>query len=321
VSSVDETERQLEAWLEERARPMPQYVLESSIEAIARTSQVSPDGLLGIRWLNRPMIAIGVAFALLVVAVTTGPSLLDRFGRAGSGGIGPPSCEPPPAGLVGWWPGDGVTEDVVGDRDAELIGGAKFAPGTVGEGFGLDGQDDFVDVADDPALDVGRRDFSVALWVWFDVTDGEQVLVEKWVQGIGVASGWTLTKLETNALGLFTEDGVGGGHGALTDPLELPARTWVHIAGRRVGGAVDLFLNGERVATATDPAAILDLDTDASLKFGHRGAPGDTPGSEDPNGYFLDGVVDEVLFVVGRAMTDGEVTAIHGAGTAGSCKP
>jgi concanavalin A-like lectin/glucanase superfamily protein len=323
MSTMDDlTERELEGWLQDSARPMPQYVLESSLETVARTPQVSPNGPFGIPWLNRRLLAVGAVAAVLLVAISLGPTVLDRLGRLErAGGVGAPTCAPPPSGLTGWWPGDGSVDDIIGDLDAELVGGTTFAPGLVGEAFRLDGDGDFIDVADDPALDVGRRDFSVSLWVWFDTTDGEQVLVEKWVQSFDQpAVGWTLTKLDTNVLGFFAEDGLGDGNGATSSPLELPIETWLHIAARRVGGTVDLFMNGERIATASRPGGILDLDSAASLKLGHRGGPRDTPGSQDEAGHFLAGSLDEVQYAVGRGVTDGEVEAIYRAGVAGSCK-
>ncbi len=322
MSGADDTERELEAWLHERARPMPQHVLESTLVSVGRTSQVSPGGPFGIGWLDRRLVAIGATVALALVAITIGPSVLDRFGRSAPGGVGSPSCAIAPPNLVGWWPGDGSVEDIVGGRDAELIGGASFAPGLVNRAFQLDGDGDFVDIADDPALDVGRRDFGVALWAWFDHTGGEQVLMEKWVQRFGApALGWTLTKLDTNAIGFFTEDGLGGGAGASSRPLDLPARSWLYLVARRSGGTVDVFMNGERIATASNSSPILDLTSDSSVKLGHRGGPGDTPGAQDPNGYFFAGALDEVQFVVGRTMTEDEVRANFRAGEAGTCEP
>jgi Concanavalin A-like lectin/glucanases superfamily len=321
VNDLDATERDVEAWLQDGAQPMPRYVLESSLERVAQSSQVNPRGPFGIPWLNRPVVAVAGVLAALVIAISFGPGMLERSGRSQSGGASPSACLKAPASLTGWWPGDGSVDDIAGGRDAELIGGAAFAPALVDQGFQLDGKDDFVDVANDPALDVGRRDFSVALWVRFDDTAGEQVLLEKWIQGAGMASGWTLTKLETGVLGFFTEDGLGAGNGAASDAIDLPAGSWLHVAARRVGGTVDLFLNGELVATASNPSAILDLDTDASIKFGHRGGPGDTPGSVDDSGYYLDGVVDEVQLTVGQALTDDNVRSSFRAGQAGTCKP
>jgi hypothetical protein len=51
--------------------------------------------------------------------------------------LGKRSCAPLPSGAVSWWPGDGNTNDIVGSNHGQLVGGAKFAPGFVGEAFNL----------------------------------------------------------------------------------------------------------------------------------------------------------------------------------------
>ena len=318
-----ETERRLEAWLQDAARPMPEYVLESSIEAVARTGQVSPNRPVAVRWLDKRKSGVAAIAAVLVVGLTVGPVLVERFGSSlRSTFSGANACVQPPPGITGWWPGDGIPLDVVGAHDADLVGGATFAPGIVGEAFTLDGDGDFVDVRDDPGLDVGRRDFSVSLWVRFRDTDGEQVLAEQWVQRHGEPShGWTLTKLEDNSFGFFTEDGQGEGNGARSRPLDLPSLTWIHVAARRVGETVDIHVNGERVAAERKAGAIFDLNTEASLKFGHRGGLLDTPGSEDTSGFFLDGLVDEVQLLIGRAVSEDEVQDAYRARGAGMCTP
>jgi hypothetical protein len=48
------------------------------------------------------------------------------------------SCPPSPAGIVGWWTGDGSTEDVANGNDA-TNDGATYAPGVVNEAFQFDG--------------------------------------------------------------------------------------------------------------------------------------------------------------------------------------
>ena len=318
-----ETERRLEAWLQDEARPMPEYVLESSIETVARTGQVSPNRPISVRWLDKRMAGVAAIAAVLVVGLTVGPVLVERFGPSQrSPFLGTSACVQLPPGITGWWPGNGNPLDVVGARDGDLVGGATFAPGIVGEAFTLDGDGDFVDVPDDPGLDVGTRDFSVSLWVRFRDTDGEQVLAEQWVQRHGEPSeGWTLTKLADNSIGFFTEDGQGEGNGARSAPLDLPPLTWIHVAARRMGETVDFHVDGERVTAERKAGAIFDLDTEASLKFGHRGGPLDTPGSESTSGYFLDGQVDEVQLLVGRAISEGEVQDAHRARGAGTCTP
>jgi hypothetical protein len=65
------------------------------------------------------------------------------------------------------------------------------------------------------------------------------------------------------------------------------------------------------VASKTTPIeGTRNADTRSSIKFGHRGGPDDTSGSIDKRGFFLDGRIDEVKLVVGRALSNGEIRAI-----------
>ena len=103
----------------------------------------------------------------------------------------------PPPGLVSWWPGDGHANDIVGSNHGTLQGDATFADGKVQQAFSFDGAGDFVNVPDNAQLNFGTDDFTVDFWVNFRSTGGEQVMVEKWIQGVGgeFSTGWTYTKL------------------------------------------------------------------------------------------------------------------------------
>jgi hypothetical protein len=194
---------------------------------------------------------------------------------------------------------------------------ATTGAGLVDQAFILDGDGDFVSVPHDPALNVGTGDFTVDLWVNFNTTAGEQVLVEKYVENFGLTPpGWVLTKLEDNSLRFGTGPAFEG-HGVTSTPLSLPDNTWIHFAARRSSGVASIFVNGMEVATAP---FVDNADSDSSLKFGHRGSPDDTPGSLDTSGFFLNGRIDEVELFVGRALSDTEIQAIFVAGRAGKCK-
>ena len=52
----------------------------------------------------------GAGVALLALAVAS--LVVDASG----------SCFPPPPGLVGWWPGDGNTSDIIGTNNGALQG-------------------------------------------------------------------------------------------------------------------------------------------------------------------------------------------------------
>src|SRR5207302_1559144 len=51
----------------------------------------------------------------------------------------------------------------------------------------------------------------------------------------------------------------------------------------------------------------------SSLKFGHRGGSSDTPGSNVPGGFYLNGLVDEPA-VYARALSDTEIQTIFNLG-------
>jgi hypothetical protein len=251
----------------------------------------------------------------LAIASTGLLAVVSTFTKGGEEAGPGPKCVPSPAGLLGWWPGDGSTSDVAGGRDATLHGDATFGPGLVGQAFVLDGAGDFVSVPNDPALNVGTGDFTVEWWAMFDATEGESVLLEKWIQGAEDVMGWTVTMSEKPVEGAvvdttFTLETTGG-FSVKTPALRVDQRTWIHFAVRRRGNTFELLMNGEVVASKAAPkGTVIDLDSPASLKFGHRGGPDDTPGSVDDRGLFLDGRIDEVRLFVGRALSNKEIRAI-----------
>jgi hypothetical protein len=53
----------------------------------------------------------------------------------------------PPPGLVAWWRAQNNADDSIGTNNGTLRNGATFTAGKVGQGFSLDGVDDYVDVA------------------------------------------------------------------------------------------------------------------------------------------------------------------------------
>jgi hypothetical protein len=77
-------------------------------------------------------------------------------------------------------------------------------------------------------------------------------------------------------------------------------------------------MNGALIASNSAPGPLVDLDSVSSLKFGHRGNPVDTPGSEDDREFYLNGTVDEVT-VFDRALTNSQIRAIVAAGSSGKC--
>jgi sialidase-1 len=252
----------------------------------------------------------------------------DGFAKTAKKPVARPCC-PVQAlhrGLVDWWPGDESAADVVGYRTGTLKGNARISPGLVGGAFSLDGDGDFVEVPSDSMLDFGEQDFTVSLWVKFSAAGGEQVLIEKWVQKFTsplASTGWTLTKLQEQAIRLAVSAADTGEIDIDSEPLDIPSNVWLHVAARREQNEFSIYLNGRRVAfEAVDPAVPVDLRSSSSLKIGHRGIPSDTPGSEDlRGGFYLNGQIDEVQLFMGRALPPGLIQAIYLASERGVCKP
>jgi hypothetical protein len=261
-----------------------------------------------------------IAAGVLGLVIASGGllALLSAFTQGGEEAGPGPKCVPSPPGLAGWWPGDGSASDAAGGRNATLHGDATFGPGVVGQAFVLDGDGDFVSAPDDPALDVGTGDFTIAWWAMFEATEGESVLLEKWIQRSPRREdvmGWTVTMTETPLEGTVVDTTImletSGGFSVETPALRIDQRTWIHFAARRRGDTFEVLMNGEVIASKAAPKGVaIDLDSPASLKFGHRGGPGDTPGSNDDRGLFLDGRIDEVRLFVGRALSNNEIRAI-----------
>lgn len=228
--------------------------------------------------------------------------------------IAVPRCAVPVVAPTGWWTGDQTTIDRSGDNDARLVDEATYGRGLVASAFVLDGDGDYVTVADDPTLEVSG-DFTVSLWVRFDDTTGEQVLVEKWVQGAENPSlGWTLTKLATNEIGFYSARG-----GTKTGRLPLAPGTWYHVAAR-IGREITVFANGLPSPSDSLVAYPAEMESVSSLKFGHRGNSKDTPGSRHEQQFYLHGAIDEVQLWVGTALPDGDIRSIAAAGSAGVCR-
>src|SRR6266446_5639642 len=92
-------------------------------------------------------------------------------------------CVTPPAGLVGWWPGNGNANDIVSGNNGTLQNGVTFAPGEVCQAFSFGGMDQGVSVPASSSLDVGAGpSFTVECWINPSDTTTQLPLVE-WNNG------------------------------------------------------------------------------------------------------------------------------------------
>lgn len=330
MKSDDEIRQELEARFARDARPMPAAILETALLAIPETRQrgrgVASSARAGL------LLRLAGAATIVVAGILVGSGILSRAGwwPLFGGPVGGGACVPSVVGVTAWWPMDGSGREIVAGHDLALIGGAAFAPGLVGEALRLDGATGHAQASDAPGFAVGRADFSVVLWVRFDDTNGEQVLIEKWVQRFsGPSSGWTLTKLADNSIGFYTEGASGsdagasapGGLGAQSGAGAVTPGMWLNVAAVRRANEVDLLVNGVVVDRQVGSQGALDLSSGSPVNLGHRGSSDDTPGSEQTGSpFFLHGEIDEVQLLIGRSLSTAEIQQIVAADRRGQCK-
>jgi hypothetical protein len=214
--------------------------------------------------------------------------------------VSSPSCATPPAGLVGWWPGEGNAVDIAGTNNGTLLNGATFSPGEVGSAFSLDGVSAVVEVPDSPTLSMAPGSaLTVELWAYRTTTNSLAHLLGKRIgctESINYQMAWDSSGLN---FGANAGNGVGTG-------IPLPLRTWTHLAATFEAGTYSFYINGQLVATSTNMT--LGQTNDAPLEIGQSGTC-----------ELFGGLLDEVS-IYNRALSASEIAAIYSAGSAGKCR-
>ena len=227
------------------------------------------------------------------------------------------NCFSVPAGLVGWWPGDGSANDITGTNDGTLQGGATAsAAGLVGPAFTFDGTNGYVQIPDSPVL--RPTNLTVEAWVLFNslnsagtASAGQQYIVFKQNTRSSTFEGYYLGKERRASGDVFVFD-VSSAAGQLAEAASAPmisAGVWYHVAGVRGSNFIQLYVNGQ-LAAQTSVAFPQDYGS-LPLYFGSSGQS-----SWDRK---LNGRLDEVS-LYNRALSSNEIAGIYAAGAAGKCE-
>ena len=236
------------------------------------------------------------------------------LGHPAQAGAGGPSegTIPVPTGIVSWWPGDGNADDIIDGNHGTLTGGAKFAPGLVGEAFSLDGVDDYVDVGTSTTLAPGL--FTIELWMHPSsvVDSGPATLASRWGHSTVDPNSWILD-IQTDQRICITASNVSGQQQAVcsgTDRTSHPINTWHHVTATYNGNTLALYLDGELSAQASFSGTIQTNPSTTSI--GCKFADGQCL-------FPFPGLIDDVA-LFDRALTADEIKAIYDAGSAGKRK-
>ena len=255
-------------------------------------------------YLSRRVLAVSILLSFSLLAVSASAA----------------TCTPPPAGLIGWWQGEGNALDIIGGYNGILISGVGFTNGVVGQAFSFDGTNGLVQVPDAPALDPSN--LTIEAWVEFNSLDsqwvggsgaGRQYIVFKQnarTSSQGTFEGYTLVKRRIGNSDYFDfRVSSGSGQTAYVDSsTPIQTNIWYHVAGVRGSNYVQLYVNGQMAGQAA--ANFAQSYTNLPLYFG-------TSGDSGWDGR-LSGDLDEVS-LYSRALSSNEILAIYNAGSGGKC--
>ena len=232
------------------------------------------------------------------------------------------NCDPAPAGLISWWPGDGGANDIFSTNNGTLEGGATATtPGVVGTAFLFDGTNGYVSIPDSPALH--PTNLTIEAWVRCDLLDtptttsypGQQYIVFKQNAEEYNFEGFVLAKdrhppnIGTNDTWCFEMTSAYGDNVYLESVTTVKTGVWYHVAGVRGTNFIQLYVNGN-----------LEGQTNVDFPVGYGNFPlyFATTGQSYYDHKF-GGALDEVS-LYDRALSASEIAAIYSAGRHGKCK-
>jgi len=238
--------------------------------------------------------------------------------------IPPGECEPIPLGLSGFWPGDGNGNDLRRGLNAQMLHGATFAAGRVGNAFKFDGHGACARIAAPGSLtgsvtseaspDPGITEQVFAFGAWVKVgrrgKPGMMTILDNLP-----ATDQTGERLIIDADGHFrfcfrgasAQDCMNGQSATVVSSTKVVAGKWFHVMGVKSLGKIAIYVDGNLEATGTSKTTTRKTGT-GDMYIG--GNPTDNT--------FFDGLIDEVVFYE-RPLSGKEVHQIYQAGNLRTC--
>ena len=225
------------------------------------------------------------------------------------------SCTPPPAGLVGWWKGDGTALDSVSANNG-VNQNVAYTNGVVGQAFAFDpenfsyGTYSGIQVADRPAYALTN---ALTIETWLRPRGDGYVIFFRGDHRPGMDP-YYLSMQANNTLRFGVSDAAGNSAFVETTVNYF---AWTHVAAMLDGstGTLSLYTNGVLAAqTNTTIRPFGDLLPDQSPGIGIGNV------NDGGNNFPFIGDLDEIA-LYGRALTPTEIQAIYNAGSAGKCGP
>jgi hypothetical protein len=204
-------------------------------------------------------------------------------------------------GLVGLWKFEGNFNDSAGTNHGTPKGDAKIVTDTErGQVLELDGNGDYVEIPNSPSLNITGDQVSMAAWVNFNATGSTpQIIIAKVFNNTTHSSPYFSygMHLLANAQPRVWISRTGGAANRPGNTGSIHAGQWHHLAGVYTGAQLQLFLDGQLVASNTVSGNLIGYDT--VLRLGING------GLTEPMGGRMDDVA-----IFNRALTAEEVVAV-----------
>jgi uncharacterized protein YjdB len=260
------------------------------------------DGTSEVNWASSANAVATINSSGLATAASQGSSTISASSGAVTGSavitITQPQCVVPPAGLVGWWTGDGNTVDIAGNNSGILQNGATYSAGEVAQAFTFTGNG--------ASVLVNSAVYSPAtgtVMFWFMPT-GAGTITGSYAGGQNRAPGfsvdsngnlnWEFGNLSAQSLG------------------QVSPSQWYHVAmtysTTDSGVNVNVYLNGTLVASSI---------ANANTSWNPQLAIGAYLGAQAPS---FTGSVDEFA-IFNQVLTTQQIGQIYNAFSAGMCKP
>jgi hypothetical protein len=229
------------------------------------------------------------------------------------------SCAPSPAGIIGWWSGNGNADDRTGLNHGVLQGGVTFEAGQVSQAFSFHGGVDAVMIPASASLDVGSGPgLTLEGWIYPNDLSTRSPLIE-WNHGGTNFIEWGVHLWILQAFDFGLPPGSlfanlaevdGTPHYIMTPGYTLQTSVWQHVALTydKTSGQGRLYVNGTIAADVG--MGTFEPETGYDLFFGRR------PAGDKTLSY--NGLLDEVSFY-NRALSEGEIANIFNAGSEGKC--
>jgi Concanavalin A-like lectin/glucanases superfamily len=228
-------------------------------------------------------------------------------------------------GLVACYPFEGNANDASGNKNnGTLKGGVTLTTdrfGNADSAYQFDGINGFIEVADNPTLDVGTADYSVGIWVRYEGNESvdrynvKAVLVDKRDYSTAIPStvrGYSLY-LYPNQFGTQMADDRRWYNFGANAVLPNDGK-WHHLVTtieRKNTSGLKLYMDGTLIGTFNPTFFTNSLDSNTTLKIGQ---------TSYPMQVFLKGSVDDVRLYK-RALSETEVKQLYNEPNPVACAP